>query len=143
MNELSFAGPSFSIGPQPPSPTITTPKQVTPPPSPKQKPPVLPPRPLTEPPKPPQGKPPDTSTTTTRSLRDTGHTSTTGKTKTRIQLLQQAKGKANTFLGKYCFGTLKKLIDVLPSVKDSKSTHRDYNFVQGEIKLARYLRQLR
>ena len=143
INEPLFAGPSFSLGPQPPQLSIPPPRPVTPPPVTVHHAPLLPPRPTSKPPAPPQGEPPDTHITTVRIMRDTGHISTTGTTKTWIQLLKQAKTKFDTFLDKYCFGTVKKLIDVLPQVKETIPVHRDQNFTQGEIQLARYHRELR
>ena len=76
-------------------------------------------------------------------MRDTMITTDPGTTKTRIQLLKQAKTKVDAFLGKYCFGTIRKMINILPKVKAPPPSHRDLKFVQGEINLALYHRLLR
>ena len=121
----SFVGPSFST-----RPPIVLPPQTSPSLS-------LPSRPISKPPPTPPGLPPTTATPTTnqskRSLRSTKHTSSTGSTKTRVQLLVKAKDHASQFLGKYWFGTIKKLIDVLPQNKTPPHSHRDDKFKQGKI----------
>ena len=132
---LSFVGPSFSTWP----PTVLPPPQTLHL--------SLPIRPTYKPPTPPPGQPPAPSTPTpmpnTRSLRSTKHTSSAGTTKTRVQLLEKAKDQASQFLGKYWFGTIRKLIDVLPQNQASPPSHRDINFIQGKINVIRYHRQLR
>ena len=76
-------------------------------------------------------------------MRRTAHSSTIGTSKTRIELLKSAKASASKFLGKFFFGTMSKLINVLPNGPPTQPSHRDKNFVQGKIHHPFYHRALR
>ena len=118
--QISFAGPSFSMRPkyhEPPTIPFqkannpTTINQLSPP-----EPRVIHPSSI----------PINTNTTT-----QTSNTSTT-QYKTKIKLCKLVQEKVEKFFGRQCFGTILKIIHVLPCVEYPKTTHEDKHFFQDK-----------
>ena len=135
----SFAGPLFSLSPEP------TPSSEEPPRNSHPTPPIipqsisvphiptLPPHPAEIPPPKPSGPAPkDRVTPIVTSPSNPPSTKPTNITAHRHALLHKAHTVAERFLGKFCFGSQKVATHVLPPPAPPTVSHRDIDYHRGK-----------